>query len=125
MSRLNIRETVPADWTDCASFFREVFNAPPWDENWSEEAALERLADGARTPHFLGLIAEQGPEIVALAFGYWQRYQEERHFFLLEFCVATPHQRKGIGSKLLEELHRRLQAGGGAGLPGHGGRGRS
>jgi aminoglycoside 6'-N-acetyltransferase I len=107
---IRIRETVPADWTDCASFFREVFNAPPWNEDWSEDAALQRLADCARTPHFLGLIAEDGAAIMALAFGYWQRYQEERHFFLLELCVATDRQREGIGADLLAELHRRLQA---------------
>ena len=107
---LNIRETVPADWTDCAGFFMECFNTEPWNEAWTEDSALQRLADCARTPHFLGLIAEDGPEIVALAFGYWQRYQEERHFFLLEFCVATERQRQGMGGKLMAELHRRLQA---------------
>ena len=40
-----IRETVPADWTDCASFFVEVFNAPPWKEEWTPDSALQRLAE--------------------------------------------------------------------------------
>ena len=109
---ITIRETVPADWTDCASFFVEAFNAPPWDEAWTEDSALQRLADCARTPHFLGLIAEDGAEIVGMAFGYSQRYQEEMHYFLLEFCVANSRQREGIGGSLLKELHRRLQAAG-------------
>ncbi|WP_035612310.1 GNAT family N-acetyltransferase [Haloferula sp. BvORR071] len=109
---LKIRETVPADWTDCATFFRECFNAPPWNEAWTDDSALQRLADCARTPGFLGLIAEDGAEIVAMAFGYWQRYQEERHFFLLEFCVANDRQRQGIGSSLITELHTRLQTAG-------------
>jgi aminoglycoside 6'-N-acetyltransferase I len=107
-----IRETVPADWTDCASFFVEVFNAPPWSEAWTGDSALRRLADCARTPNFLGLIAEDGAEIVGMAFGYSQRYQEEMHYFLLEFCVASGRQREGIGGRLLKELHRRLQASG-------------
>jgi GNAT superfamily N-acetyltransferase len=109
---IRIRETVPADWTDCASFFMEVFNAPPWNEAWTADSALQRLADCARTPHFLGLIAEDGAEIVGMAFGYSQRYQEEMHYFLLEFCVASGRQREGIGGALLAELHRRLQASG-------------
>jgi len=109
---LKIRETVPADLTDCARFFSEVFNAPPWNEQWTDDSSLQRLADCARTPNFLGLIAEDGAEIVALAFGYSQRYQEERHFYLLEFCVANERQREGIGKALLTELHGRLQAAG-------------
>lgn len=109
---ITIRETVPADWTDCARFFLEVFNAPPWSEAWTEDSALERLADCARTPKFLGLIAEDGAEILALAFGYSQRYQEELHYHLLEFCVANGRQREGIGGSLLAELHRRLQVSG-------------
>lgn len=107
-----IRETVPADWTDCASFFVEVFNAPPWKEEWTPDSALQRLAECARTPNFLGLIAEDGAEIVGMAFGYSQRYQEEMHYFLLEFCVANDRQREGIGGNLLKELHRRLQTSG-------------
>jgi ribosomal protein S18 acetylase RimI-like enzyme len=109
---LKIRGTVPADLTDCARFFGEVFNAPPWNEAWSEDAAMQRLTECARTPNFVGLIAEDGAEIVALAFGYWQRYQEERHFYLHEFCVATERQGEGIGKALLEELNTRLQAAG-------------
>jgi aminoglycoside 6'-N-acetyltransferase I len=109
---IRIRETVPADWTDCASFFMEVFNAPPWNEAWTADSALQRLADCARTPHFLGLIAEDGAEIVGMAFGYSQRYQGEMHYFLLELCVASGRQREGIGGALLAELNRRLQASG-------------
>lgn len=109
---ITIRETVPADWTDCASFFMEAFNGPPWNEAWTEDSSLQRLADCARTPNFLGLIAEDGAEIVAMAFGYSQRYQEELHYFLLEFCVANSRQREGIGGTLMTDLHRRLQAAG-------------
>ena len=47
-----------------------------------------------------------------MAFGYSQRYQEEMHYFLLEFCVANDRQREGIGGNLLKELHRRLQKSG-------------
>lgn len=107
---LNIRATVPADLTDCALFFTEVFNSPPWNEQWTRESALERLADCSRTPHFLGLIAEDGAEIVALAFGYSQKYQEETHYYLLELCVANHRQREGVGQALLDDLHGRLQA---------------
>lgn len=109
---LIIRPAVPADLTDCALFFAAVFNAPPWNEAWTRESSLQRLSDCMGTPNFLGLIAEDGPEITALAFGYSQQYENERHYHLLEFCVAAHRQGQGIGKNLLEDLHRRLQAAG-------------
>ena len=107
-----IRECTAIDLPACARFFSTVFNSPPWDEIWSEESSLQRLSDCATTPNFLGLVAEDDSGIAALAFGYWQRYQEERHFYLLEFCVANDRQGEGIGTRLMEDLHARLQAGG-------------
>jgi aminoglycoside 6'-N-acetyltransferase I len=109
---VTLRPAVPADLTDCSLFFTEVFNAPPWNEQWTKESSWQRLSDCMHTPNFVGLIAEDGAEIVAMAFGYSQRYQGELHYELLEFCVATPRQGEGIGSALLAELHTRLQAAG-------------
>ena len=109
---MNLRECISADLPACARFFSKVFNAPPWEENWNEESSLQRLSDCANTPNFIGLVAEDDAGIAALAFGYWQRYQEEKHFLLLEFCVANERQREGIGTRLMEELHKRLQADG-------------
>lgn len=109
---LTLRPAVPADLTDCALFFTEVFTAPPWSERWTKEGSWQRLSDCMHTPNFLGLIAEDGAEIVAMAFGYSQRYQEELHYHLLEFCVASGRQGEGIGTALLDELHSRLQASG-------------
>lgn len=109
---LILRPAVPADLTDCSLFFTEVFNAPPWSEQWTKESSWQRLSDCMHTPNFLGLIAEDGAEIVGMAFGYSQRYQEELHYNLLEFCIANARQGEGIGTALVEELHVRLQAAG-------------
>ena len=109
---MTLRESTSADLSDCARFFSTVFNAAPWNENWSMESSLERLSGCAVTPNFLGLVAEDETGIVALAIGYWQRYQDERHFYLLEFCVANERQGEGVGTLLLEALHARLQSDG-------------
>ncbi|MEK7951230.1 GNAT family N-acetyltransferase [Luteolibacter soli] len=106
---MTFRESTPADLSACSRFFAEVFNAAPWDENWSLESSLQRLSDCAATPNFLGMVAEDDTGIAALAFGYWQRYQEEQHYYLLEFCVANDRQGEGIGARLMEALHARLQ----------------
>ena len=109
---MNIRESTSADLPPCARFFAAVFNASPWNESWTEETSLQRLSDCAATPNFLGIVAEDDAGIAALAFGYWQRYQEEKHYYLLEFCVANDRQGEGIGTRLIEAMHARLQEGG-------------
>jgi aminoglycoside 6'-N-acetyltransferase I len=106
---MNIRESTPADLLSCARLFTEVFNAAPWDENWTGESSLQRLSDCAATPNFLGMVTEDDAGIAALSFGYWQRYQEEKHYYLLEFCVANDRQGEGIGARMIEALHARLQ----------------
>ncbi len=107
-----IRDSTPADLPDCARFFSSVFNAEPWNESWSIESSLERLSGCVATPNFLGFVAEDESGIAALAIGYWQRYQDERHFYLLKFCVANERQDEGVGTLLLEALHDRLQSDG-------------
>ncbi|MCW1887155.1 GNAT family N-acetyltransferase [Luteolibacter flavescens] len=106
---MNFRNVTTADLTDCARFFSDVFNAEPWNENWSVGSSHQRLSDCALTPNFLGMVGEDDTGIAALALGYWQRYQEEKHYYLLEFCVANERQGEGIGTLLMEALHARLQ----------------
>lgn len=104
-----LRDLAPADLPDCARFFSTVFNTAPWDENWSHESSLERLGACAATPNFLGLVAEDQDGIAGLAICYWQRYEDERHFYLLEFCVVNERQGEDIGTRMLEALHDRLK----------------
>lgn len=108
----NIRPFSTADLRNCSQLFVDVFNAPPWTETWSEEDAGQRISDLSITPHFLGLVAETDGNLVALALGYSQRYQNEWHYQLVEFCVREELQGKGVGRALMENLHNRLQASG-------------
>ena len=54
----------------------------------------------------LFLIAEQDEEIIGSVIGGW----DGRRGWIYHLAVRPDHQRKGIGTKLIEELERRLFA---------------
>lgn len=91
-----------ADLAACVEVFLEVFNGPPWNENWAPEAARRRLEDCFRTPGFQGWVTETDGVLSALALGYREPYNRECHFFLKEMCVRPAWQRRGVGRGLME-----------------------
>jgi aminoglycoside 6'-N-acetyltransferase I len=89
-----------------------VFNAPPWNDGWSETAVAERFESFARMPSFQGsaLLVDKQP--AALVFGWGERWVNRWHFHISELCVAPSMQRQNIGSNLLSSFEQKLiQAG--------------
>ena len=103
-----IRRVQDADLAACVDVFVEVFNGPPWNEDWGQDAARLRIADCFRTPGFQGWVAEAGGAVSALALGYRELYNRECHFFLKEMCVRPAWQRRGAGRGLMDQLTREL-----------------
>lgn len=74
-------------------------------------ATLTRLEEIYRTPGFYGLVAEaEGQGVVGFAMGYAEQWQEQKHFYLKEMCVATQGQRRGIGTAIMQGLEQGLAA---------------
>jgi aminoglycoside 6'-N-acetyltransferase I len=94
--------------TGCARLFAAVFGSEPWNEPWTEEGARERLRDILGTPGYLGLVVVEGEEILGFAAGSAWRHAEGRLFYLYEMCVRPEAQGRGIGGRLLKDLHDRL-----------------
>ncbi len=98
-----------ANLTECAGLFAEVFNSPPWNENWGAEAIAQRFSDCYHTPGFYGLIAGRDGKAVGFAIGYVEQWDTDKHFYLKEMCVAAQQQRLGIGTALVEALEQDLR----------------
>jgi aminoglycoside 6'-N-acetyltransferase I len=111
-SNHNIRAVEEVDLSACVELFVDVFNAPPWNETWDRDGALERLDDCFRTPGFAGWVIEGDGKLRAFALGYRERYDQERHFFLKEMCVQPAYQRQGLGQELMARLCSDLAASG-------------
>lgn len=102
---MNIREIVETDIREYAALYVSVFNSKPWNESWSDKTALARLDFYRRTPNFIGLSAHDGSELIGFVFGNFEPYQQGSIYLLKEMCVQPNHQRTGVGTKLLKQLH--------------------
>ncbi|MBH1940264.1 GNAT family N-acetyltransferase [Mobilitalea sibirica] len=98
------------DLKEYAKLYVGVFNAPPWDDQWTIETAYKRLYDISNTSGFIGYKYVEDGEIKGSIMGNLEQWYEGFHYNLKEMFVATQLQGKGIGSKLLMELEKELKA---------------
>jgi aminoglycoside 6'-N-acetyltransferase I len=92
-----------------AALFARTFSQPPWNETWQLHDAGQRLTDMFHTPRAHGVKATTPDgHLTGLAIGHLQRYGPDDHFFLQEMCVDPTHQRRRIGTRLLEALAQQL-----------------
>jgi len=96
---------------DCALLFMQVFNGEPWCEDWTLEAARERLREILGTPGAVGLACAD-ERVIGLIAGYCERSIGGPVFYLKEMCVHPDWQHQGIGTRLLRRLECRLKQSG-------------
>jgi aminoglycoside 6'-N-acetyltransferase I len=105
----NIHSLKDTHLKSCAELYMKVFNAEPWNDEWTTESAYNRLNDILITPNFIGVYYEEDNEIKAAIFGNCEHWYEGMHYDLKEMFVSTELQGSGIGSKLLKYLEERLK----------------
>ncbi len=99
-----IRNLGLADIEKCIDLFIAVFNAEPWNDNWTQESAYHRLHDIFISPHFVGLVYEDNDKLLGAVFGNIEQWYEGMHYNLREIFVSNEAQGKGIGQMLLAKL---------------------
>ncbi len=92
-----------------AQSFAEVFNAEPWNDNWTHQQALERIRDIENTPRFDGTAVIRDGKVIAAILGRGEQYYDGEVFQIIEFWVANAFQRQGIGSRLLADFTEHLK----------------
>ena len=98
----------PSHLDAAASLSVSVFNAPPWNDQWTPPTARQRLHDLLSTPGSAGMVLLEQDRPVAFALGHTEQWFVGRHFFLKEMCVLTSLRRSGHGTRLLQTLEQRL-----------------
>lgn len=101
---------VENDLLKCTETFIEVFNAEPWNDEWTFTKAQQYLLDFYHTPGFLGVLAVENEEILGFIFGVHKKWWRGDEFFINEMCVKSQQQNKGIGKALLNRLLRELDS---------------
>ncbi|TQM65176.1 acetyltransferase (GNAT) family protein [Humibacillus xanthopallidus] len=93
------------DLDACVSLYVDTFNAPPWNESWTDDDAAQRLGDFLATPRAYGVCSlSSDGQVLGFALGHLERSQGDDHFLLKEMCVRTSMQREGHGTRLLQAL---------------------
>ena len=92
----------PANIVEFAPLYRTVFNLPPWNDGWSEEAVTERLTSFAKSPTFRGMGVLTAGEPIGLVLGWGERWVQGWVFHIKEMCIHERYQREGYGAKLMQ-----------------------
>lgn len=94
----------------CARLYTAVFNSPPWKGKWTTKTAATHIRESFKETNFRGIVALEGREIVAFAYGLISHWENERHFYLKEMCVLSRKQGTGVGTHLLTRFMEKLKA---------------
>lgn len=94
---------------EAAKLFANVFNNEPWNDLWTLEQALNRLTDIYNTPHYVGAAHFENGKMAGLIMGRGEVYFDGIHFQIIEFCVDTELQGRGIGRKMLADFRALLK----------------
>ena len=92
-----------------AKHYVETYNAPPWDDQWTEALAFGKLSEMMDCPGAFGLVCYEDDDTFAgVILGNPEIYFNCKHFFIKDFFVPLALQGKGIGSLLMAEFEKRL-----------------
>ncbi|OHV26130.1 GNAT family N-acetyltransferase [Rhizobium sp. RMa-01] len=81
-----------------------AYAGPPWNENWSLEAAIENVNNVLDTPKSIALAAIDGGKVLGIALGIRQRRHAGPVIYLDELSVLPEAQGTGIGTALLSAV---------------------
>ena len=95
---------------DAATVLVSAYSGPPWNENWSLEAAVENVNTVLETPKSIALAAFDGGKVLGIALGIRQRRHAGPVVYLDELSVLPEAQGAGIGTALLSAVFETAKA---------------
>lgn len=95
-----IKKILKSDLKDLARLMVSVYNAPPWNDKWTEETAFESLLTVLEFPTFYGNIIVDEDRIIGAIIGHTRKYATETTYYIDEFFVSEEYRRKGVASNL-------------------------
>lgn len=106
---MEIRKISKSDLGELAKLMVDVYNAPPWNDKWTVETALESLNDISDFPKFFGNVIVDENKIIGGIIGHIRRYSSESTFYIDEFFIAEKYRGTGLAKKLYQTSIKELQ----------------
>ena len=106
---MEIRKISKSDLGELAKLMVDVYNAPPWNDKWTVETALESLNDISDFPKFFGNVIVDENKIIGAIIGHIRRYTTESTFYIDEFFIAEKYRGTGLAKELYQTSIKQLQ----------------
>lgn len=106
---MEIRKISKLDLEELAKLMVDVYNAPPWNDKWTLETALESLNDISDFPKFFGNVIVDGNKIIGGIIGHIRRYASESTFYIGEFFISEKYRGTGLAKELYQTSIKQLQ----------------
>lgn len=97
------------DLHTCINTYIDVFNKPPWNDEWTYNKARDFLLDYINHPSFLGFVCEDIDIPSGFIMGSTYKWWDCNHYYLNEMFVTPNKQRSGIGRFLINEVKKFLE----------------
>lgn len=101
---MTIRPFTKQDIETCASLYRDAYNGPPWNYNFSQEKAGRYLTEYADAPRFTGFVLIDGDHIAGVVLGHAKTWWTNDILYIDELFVDPATRGRGFGKKLLEYI---------------------
>ncbi len=106
---MHISEISEKDIPAISNLYISVFRAPPWNEEWNVEWAIDRLQGIYNSPGFYGFLYKENSNPIAALLGRSLTFKDWREFEIVELFVDSQHQGNGIGTELVKYLESFLK----------------
>ena len=106
---MEIRKISKSDLGELAKLMVDVYNAPPWNDKWTVETALESLNDISDFPKFFGNVIVDENKIIGAIIGHIRRYTTESTFYIDEFFISEEYRGTGLAKELYQTSIKQLQ----------------
>ena len=101
-------EITKSDIRELADVFRIVFNAEPWNDNWTIQTAFNRISIQLSNKNCIGWKAIEKNKILGFVIGYITGLPNGKGFFVEDLCVLPDEQKRGIGKDLIETMEKSI-----------------
>jgi len=94
------------DMCKCVELFVQVFNAPPWNNKWTNNTAWKYLQEFSDSKQFLGYTLWDNDIIIGAVFGHLKSWYGGDEIYIDELYISPDYQRKGYGIALMDTVEK-------------------